>query len=570
MPLLAHLCAAQADSRSTAPRLQPASSPGRQPPAPSSSSPEPTPQTPSPTTTRTRLPHHQRFNSPTYGLDPEIIAILGRSVRREHSPPTPPSRFVSPPRTPFDGAAAEASTAWDRWLNERSSYRRAQPLSVPSADLAGSLGRGRDSAERPREDEDEDEELTALRARSAAVRASLASTSRLPDTLTNFADSLEEPRRALEQVRQRLDETRQRVAAVAANTRRREIELDEAAERARAQARDSLDRTVDFASRCVASSFPRCLLTFLSDTLTIRRLDQLAQTLNSIAQRASALSPALEPLRQSARPADLVTSPAELEPPSLAAQTNSIRTTVRQLMLASRRVSSAVDRHHDLAVGISSSAASPPAPALDEPLRVVVLSSTSTSDPLADRPDTSPNPSGLLLPTSTLFTTSPASLSPSPSPGTASPRPSTSLLPSPPAPPPPDRENYPGERAQLLRIAALQADIAARAGELRTLRERGREVDRERRALESGEVSAGAGALEDKDDEDGAGVGLRGAPLARAERIPLLLGARTGRLLAEQGGEGLGGGGGGGGGRKRARTAEELRREYELYAFAGR
>ncbi|GAA5846562.1 hypothetical protein JCM9279_006742 [Rhodotorula babjevae] len=539
------------------PRLQPASSPSVPgPPTSWSSSPEPGPQTPSPPTTRSRLPHHQRFNSPTYGLDPEVVALLGRPRRDERSPSpaTPSSRFVSPPRSSFDSPAAEASTAWDRWLNERSTYRRAQPLSVPSADLAGSLSRMRDSAERLREAE----QRVALQTASATARMESAPTSRLPDTLTNFADSLEEPRRALEQVRQRLDETRQRVAAVAASTRRREVELDEAAERARAQARDSLDRTVDFASR----------------------LDHLANTLNSIAQRASALSPALEPLRQPARPANLVTSPAELEPPSLAAQTDSIRTTVRQLMLASRRVSSAVDRHRELAVGASSSsaaAASPPAPALDEPMRVVVLSSASSADPLARHPDTSPNPSGLLLPPSTLFTTSPASLSPSPSSpsGTASPRASTSFPPPlPPTPSPPDRENYPGERAQLLRIAALQADIAARAGELRTLRERDREVDRERRALEGAEMSlveGGAGALEDKEDEEGAAGGLLlrgGAPLARAERVPLLLAGRTGRLLAEQAGEGLDGGGGGG--RKRARTAEELRREYELYRVCGR
>ncbi|GAA5933393.1 hypothetical protein JCM3775_000676 [Rhodotorula graminis] len=436
---------------------------------------------------------------------------------------------------PLPADPLSASTAWDRWLNERSSYRRALPLSVPSADLVSSLGRVRDSAERLREAE-------ARMAGGQTARASAAPTSRLPDTLINFADSLEEPRRALEQVRQRLDETRQRVAAVAANTRRREIELDEAAERARAQARDSLDRTVDFASR----------------------LDHLANTLNSIAQRASALSPALEPLRQPARPADLVSSAAELEPPSIAAQTNSIRDTVRQLMLASRRVPD--DRHRELVVGASTS----PAPALDEPLRVVVLSSTSSSDPMAHQPDTSPNPSGLLLPTSTHFTSSPASLSPSPSPDAASLRaPSISFPPRPPTAS--ERENYPGERAQLLRIAALQADIAARAGELRTLRERGREVDRERRALEGGSggasagaaAGAGAGLLEDKDEEDD--DGLRGAPFARAERIPLLLDGRTGRGLAEQHDEGAGAGG-----RKRARTAAELRREYEVWAFCGR
>ncbi|GAA5902487.1 hypothetical protein JCM8208_006901 [Rhodotorula glutinis] len=512
------------------PRLQPPSSPPHRPPTSSSSSPEPPPPaTPSPPTTRTRLPHHQRFNSPTYGLDPEVVALLGRSPRVEPSPTTSPSRFVSPPRVPFDATAADASTAWDRWLDERSSYRRALPLSVPSADLVGSLGRVRDSAERLREAE-------ARMAGGQAVRASGASTSRLPDSLTNFADSLEEPRRALEQVRQRLDETRQRVAAVAARTRSREVELDEAAERARAQARDSLDRTVDFASR----------------------LDQLANTLNSIAQRASALSPALEPLRQPARPANLVNSAGELEPPSIAAQTDSIRDTVRQLMLASRRVSSAVDRHRELAVGSSTSAA--PSPALDEPLRVIVLSPSSSSDPLVDRPDTSPNPAGLLLPTSTLFTTSPASLSPSTSPRAASPRTTTSF---PPPPSAPERENYPGERAQLLRIAALQADIAARAGELRTLRERGREVDRERRAPEGGSGGPSAGALEDKDEEDG--VELRGAPLARAERTPLLLAGRTGRLLAEQHDEGAGVGG-----RKRARTAAELEREYQLFRFCGR
>lgn len=234
----------QTDCPLPAPHPQPTASSFRLSPT-SASSPLPgpldePPRTPPASTEPGHLPHHLRFNSPTYGLDPEVVALLGRTPRLQPHP-SAAARLRSPPRVPFDGAAADANVAWERWLNERASYRRAHPLAVPAAETEGSLGRLRESAERL---QDAEARVGSMRRPQPDPVAALQSAG-IPDSLINFADSLEEPRRALEQVRQRLDETRRRVEAVATSARRREREQEEAAQRA-------LDRTVDFASRWAA------------------------------------------------------------------------------------------------------------------------------------------------------------------------------------------------------------------------------------------------------------------------------------------------------------------------------
>ena len=171
----------------------------------------------------------------------------------------------------------------------------------------------------------------------------------------------------------------------------------------------------------------------------------------------------------------------------------------------------------------------------------VILPSYLHERPLP--PDTTPNLNGLLLPQSTVLGTSATGQAPVLS---NSPQPMS----SPSSPPLPDGsgtesdgpegpgEAYPGERAQLLRIAQLQSDIAARAAQLRALRQRGRDLGgsvRDRRASRSnaeagrapthsrGDVAHSAEMEGDKEEEGeaprdrqlaGAGFGIPPRPVA--------------------------------------------------------
>ncbi|GAA5997002.1 uncharacterized protein JCM10292_006141 [Rhodotorula paludigena] len=363
---------------------------------------------------------------------------------------------------------------------------------------------------------------------AAAVRRSSS------EPLSSFTGSLDQPRRALEEVRQRLDDSRRQVAAAASDAEQRSDESLSLTERAEASARESLERTVDFATR----------------------LDQLAQTLNAIAQRATALSPDLDALTSDALPS----SPDSL---TSASRTDSMRHTIRQLILASRRVSAAVDRHRESVASASAAAApapaSPPVPAPAVHARMPVIL-----------------PSPIARPSSTSFLAPPDPLSSPSRRFTASPLPLSPLSPA----PAPVRENYAGEHAQLERIAALQRDIQYRASELRQLRLRGRELEREGRrvALDGAEaVAAGGGegdeGEKEEDDEDDGQEGARegGAPLARALRLPraeLFAGAsetsprRQRVAAAEHRAEGTG--------PKRSTTLAEARRDYGVWAFCGR
>lgn len=243
-----------------------------------------------------------------------------------------------------------------------------------------------------------------------------------------------------------------------------------------------------------------------------------------------------------------------------------MRHTIRQLILASRRVSAAVDRHRESVASASTAAApataSPPAPAPAVHARMPVIL-----------------PSPIARPSSTSFLAPPDPLSSPSRRFTASPLPLSPLSPAPPAP---RRENYAGEHAQLERIAALQRDIQYRASELRQLRLRGRELEREGRRVALGEAGTGAagggegdeGEKEEEEDDEGDGhdeVREGGAPLARALRLPhaeLFAGAsetfprRQRVAAADHRAEGTG--------PKRSSTVAEARRDYEVWAFCGR
>lgn len=303
-----------------------------------------------------------------------------------------------------------------------------------------------------------------------------------------------------------------------------------------------------------------------------RRVDILATTLNSIAERTLSLSGAIDSLRMSAperlprspsprsatathastAPALSPTSPTASSTPSMgttsppaspsgaveehAAQTDEIRAVVRQLILMSRRVSAVIAQHRDQVgttpAGLPSSgsggsgsgsgrstqarAGSPPAaqgeegelPGIREPLPVLL---PSYLEERAPPPDTTPNLDGLLLPRSDttpaqsaaprVFSTSPQAMSPPSDSLVRGSRSTTLAGPSPSGARGPDQddddeeeeESYPGERAQLYRIAQLQTDIAARAGELRALRARGRKLSRERREREERRLSRDGG-----------------------------------------------------------------------------
>ncbi|GAA5865782.1 hypothetical protein JCM3774_003090 [Rhodotorula dairenensis] len=343
---------------------------------------------------------------------------------------------------------------------------------------------------------------------AAAMRALDA---RLDEAMSNSDTSapssagieLQEQRRMLDEVRDRLEETRQRIAAATAYSRAEEHRGSPAL----VAAQDALSRDIRFASR----------------------VDILAHTLNSIAERTMSLSSAIESLRASSPPTSsprarpdadstLARLPFRATPSTSfatgstqdsglatltratsleedATHTDDIRSVVRQLVLMSRRVAAVIAQHREQ---VATSAANlPPAPEPTSAARSpseglsmreqlpVILPSYLHERPLP--PDTTPNLDGLLLPQTTVLGTTAAGHAPELS---TSPQPMS----SPSSPPPPDGtgadrpdspgESYPGERMQLMRIAQLQSDIAARAGQLRALRARGRELGRTRRESE--------------------------------------------------------------------------------------
>lgn len=355
-----------------------------------------------------------------------------------------------------------------------------------------------------------------------------SSTSGLQTTQVN--EAYDESRRLLLVVRQRLEDTRVRIedARVVLN------DPDENGVRTSAgQAQQGLDRTIDFATR----------------------LQQLASTLTDLSERASALA------HSSSQPPDRsavgdIRSAAALETPSSATNTDSIRTTVWQLLVASRRVSIAIDHHRAQQEAVSSSSLArseaPPLPSTNVPLRVSLPSITSsrptartpslTVEPSALRNDTSPNPDGLLLPSRPL-TQSPSSLF------TDHTNSATDQL----------GENYPGERAQLLRIASLQRDIASRASELRELRARGRELDREERLNRRMRMtidqtvpllSTDGDKEEDEAEESVSGGQRRTSP----QDVAIESSGRPGAMTALQ----------------HSLAKEEQRKRYEIYSVCGR
>ncbi|GAA5903446.1 hypothetical protein JCM6882_006550 [Rhodosporidiobolus microsporus] len=486
------------------------------------------------------------------------------------------SRLPPPPSTPFDAPAEDSTTAWSHWLDERRQRRATlaaasatvglpptvrTPRSSVSNTTSERLDRLRQSAERLRSLDRRVDEITQ---RNAARRAFPTSNSSGSSSLTtrgvaaeapseaepfSLSSSLDSSRQLLEQVRRRLDETRQRVDEASERVQRntqtlveRAIRQDEEADRLLMDSRERMEWGASF----------------------IERLEQLIQTLTTLSERASALPDSLDSLSSAAPvppwrlPPSSLPSSSPLETPSAAAATDSLRHTVRQLITASRRVSAAINQHRE-SITAAATRFSAPTPATSEetaasssnveeehvpllrtdvPLPVSLPSPSSPSRdtfvpptglhiPPINIPPVSPNPSGLLLPTST--GTFPTSTAPFAFPLTASPRPISPSLPSNdyPSPQTPHplvlplpavqphtgpqayaqaqaqaQENYPGERAQLLRIAQLQRDIAARAGELRELRRRTEELEREQGGHEE---ETAAGGLSDEERESGGG-----------------------------------------------------------------
>ncbi|BGP29261.1 hypothetical protein JCM10296v2_000999 [Rhodotorula toruloides] len=242
------------------------------------------------------------------------------------------------------------------------------------------------------------------------------------------------------------------------------------------------------------------------------RLQTLAQTLESLAERAGSLYPRPDPQ------SPLVSFAAALETPTLARHTDGIRHTVRQLLLASQRVGDAVERHRQRQLVLD--------PA--QPLPVILPDRSLSSSPRR------PASTATLDPLRPPFTSSPLPLS------------RTSATPAPPTQP----ENYPGEHAQLLRINQLQADIASRANELRDLRERSLELERAQRAIARRE------ALDFSEDEEDCeievGAGGRGVgpfqPFAARRR-------GHGRECIQS---------------EKREERERRRKEYEQWSFCGR
>jgi len=291
------------------------------------------------------------------------------------------------------------------------------------------------------------------------------------------------------------------------------------------------------------------------------RLRQLASTLTDLSERASALATSsshppnrsFQPTTRS--PSIQTTSISSVESPTSATQTDNIRNTVRQLIVASRRVSAAIDRHRAQQEAASSprqplldTTPVPPLPPTNQPLRVSLpsplrsSSSTSTTsfDPLGvSTQNTSLNTEGLLLPS--------RPLTHSPLPLQSGYSTVTTLEPG---------ENYPGERAQLLRIASLQRDIASRALELRELRARGRELDREEREsrrarLEGGQFMPLLASEADKEEEEDDASWL----VRRLGREVEVEANSSGEETVSA---------------SRIKDKEEQKRRYEIYAICGR
>ncbi|BGP22055.1 hypothetical protein Rt10032_c18g5987 [Rhodotorula toruloides] len=244
------------------------------------------------------------------------------------------------------------------------------------------------------------------------------------------------------------------------------------------------------------------------------RLQTLAQTLESLAERAGSLNPRPQPVSL------LLTSGASLETATLARHTDGIRHTVRQLLLASQRVSDAVERHRQRQLVLDPT----------QPLPVILPDRSLSPSPR--RPASTATLDQLRPP----FTSSPLPLS------------RTSATPVPPT----EAENYPGEHAQLLRINQLQADIASRANELRHLRERSLELERAQRAIARRDVEVSELGDVDVDCEVEIGADRRGAGPFQpfAARRPGL-GGECIRLDKRE-------------------DPERVRKEYEEWSFCGR
>ncbi|GAA5966039.1 hypothetical protein JCM3765_006547 [Sporobolomyces pararoseus] len=497
--------------------------------------------------------------SPFYGLEPERVALLfdrdtpspasdstsrdpirpfttseettTERTRRYSSssvnPVRPRSRIrtPSPPSVPFDGSSEGSTSAWLRWLGER----RARRVEAGGGDSARAMQSLNDPLRRLRQSA---ERLRTVESRSGTGGITNSSNSSPPPS-TEASEAYDESRRLLLEVRQRLEDTRTRIEeARAVLNEGEQYGLRDSV----VEAQQGLDRTVAFASR----------------------LRQLASTLTDLSERASVLSnSSSRPPNRS--PSIQTTAVSELESPASASNTDSIRNTVRQLIVASRRVSTAIDRHRaqqEAASASSQTSPAPPLPPSNLPLRISLPppplfrptsgSPTPPSDPLGVSPtqNTSPNPDGLLLP-SRPFTRSPLSL---PSEYSRI----TTLA---------SGENYPGERAQLLRIASLQQDIATRALELRELRARGRELDREEREtrrirLEGGQIVPLLAIDQDKEEDEEEAEGEEARWLLRriGREVEVETHSSSDETVTQS----------------RSKRKEEQRRRYEVYAVCGR
>ncbi|GAA5873285.1 hypothetical protein JCM16303_001081 [Sporobolomyces ruberrimus] len=508
--------------------------------------------------------------SPFYGLEREAVALLfdrsnrdlssspdstsrdpirpfttsnapGSDRTRRYSasslnPIRPPTRIrtPSPPPHPFDGNEGSTS-AWLRWLGER----RARRVEAEGGDRSRAAQSPNDPLRRLRQ--------SAERLRTVESRLGQGTLARetAVEPPSEASEAYDESRRLLLEVRQRLEDTRTRIedARALVNNSSSEENDDSDFRDSVVEARQGLDRTVAFASR----------LGQLASTLTDLSARASALTDSATASRLSELSPRSAPRS----PAVRAPRTSTLESTSSASQTDSIRHTVRQLIVASRRVSAAIDRHRAQQEEAAASSSSQPTnvtplPAIDVPLRVSFPSPlrSSTSSTPSERglapPDfaetTSPNPDGLLLPSRPL-TRSPLALS-------ADYSRTTGLQGS---------ENYPGERAQLLRIASLQRDIASRALELRELRARGRELDREereaRRLRSEGSQNAQGTVVDPDKEEDESNYWDFSWTTRRPRREVEVEASSSGDETVMQ---------------SRVETREERRRRYQVYSICGR
>ncbi|GAA5894787.1 uncharacterized protein JCM6883_002209 [Sporobolomyces salmoneus] len=525
------------------------------------------PRTPFQPTPRSPIQARPTATSPFYGLEPEAVAVhfegqidrpsfpssSGEPIRPfTTSDPLPVNnrrrlsassldpvrpqiriRTPSPPSVPFDANSEGSTSAWLRWLGER----RARRVEAEGGDSTRAMQNPNDPLRRLRQ--------SAERLRTVESRIGQTNDNIDPSPSSEANEAYAESRRLLTEVRERLDDTRTRIEDARSIINN---EDDQDTRDSVAQARLGLDRSVAFASR----------------------LRQLASTLTDLSERASAL--ATSSAQPPHRSVDSSTNPSSsqttsIESPLSASQTDSIRNTVRQLIIASRRVSVAIDRHRAQQASASSTSSSslpqssnilPPFPPTDLPLRISLpsplrsssYSSATTSsqafDPLnVSSQDTSPNPDGLLLPS--------RPLTQSPLPSSISTSNEFRSV---------GGENYPGERAQLLRIATLQRDIASRALELRELRARGRELDREEREtrrvrLEGGQIMPLLAVDPDKEDEEGEGEEHEDTRwlIRRLAREVEVEAYSSGDETVTQ---------------SRKKIKEEQKRRYELYAVCGR